>query len=155
MQEYTPYISDLLNKVIEGLPFLLPELVLTFTFLLSILSGVFLKKGYVITWWIVFIGLLFTSFFTVNQIFLSSKSPIFFGMILPDNNGAQLKLLITITSLLFLVFIHYNHSIRSHYKKVEDLLSILLAVHIGLNMMAMSINWLMSYLSIEIVSIGS
>lgn len=155
MQEYTPYISDLLNKVIEGLPFLLPELVLTSTFLLSILSGVFLKKGYIITWWIVFIGLLFTSFFTVNQIFLSAKSPIFFGMILPDNNGAQLKLLITITSLLFLVFIHYNNSIRSHYKKVEDLLSILLAVHIGLNMMAMSINWLMTYISIEMVSIGS
>lgn len=155
MQEYTPHISSLLNKVIEGLPFLLPELILTLTFLLSILSGVFLKKGYIISWWIVVIGLLFTALFTVNQVFLPAKTPVFFGMILPDSNGAQLKLLITITSLLFVVFIHYNHTIRSHYKKVDDLLSILLAVHIGLNIMTMAVNWLMSYISIEMVSIGS
>ena len=155
MQEYAPHISDLLNQVIEGLPFLLPEIILTLTFLLSIISGVFLKRGYNVTWWITALGLIVAAFFTIEQISLNTKTPVFFGMIMPDSNGAQLKLLISITCLLFIVFVHYNRTIRSHYKKVEDLLSILLAIHIGLNMMAMTVNWLMTYISIEMVSVGS
>lgn len=155
MQEYAPHISDLLNQVIKGLPFLLPEIILTLTFLLSIISGVFLKRGYNVTWWITALGLIVAAFFTIEQISLNTKTAVFFGMIMPDSNGAQLKLLISITCLLFIVFVHYNRTIRSHYKKVEDLLSILLAIHIGLNMMAMAVNWLMTYISIEMVSVGS
>jgi len=155
MKEYIPHVSNLLNGVMKGLPFLMPEFVLALTFLLSIFCGLFLKGKSIITWWVTVLGIFSAAGLAVVQIASPAVESIFFGMILPDAHGAWLKLLIAFTCLLFCVFIYYNGALRGHPKKIDDLLSVLLVVHIGLNMMATAVNWLMVYLAIEMVSVGS
>lgn len=155
MKEYIPHVSNLLNGVMEGLPFLMPEFILAIAFLLSICCGLFLKGKSIITWWTAVLGICSAAGLAVMQIAYPAAEPIFFGMILPDAHGAWLKLLIAFTSLLFCVFIYYNDALKSHPKKIDDLLGVLLAVHIALNMMTTAVNWLMVYLTIEMVSIGS
>lgn len=155
MREYIPQISNLLNGVLEGLAFLLPELVLAITFLLTILSGILIKSKAPITWWLAFIGILGAGITALIQRFSPAVDPVFFGMILPDANGATLKGLISFVCLLFCVFVYCHKPLMSHPKKIDDLLSVLVAIHIGLNLMVVAVNWLMVYITIEMVSIGS
>jgi len=155
MREYIPYISGLIDGVIEGLSFLLPEFVLTLAFLLSIFSGIFLKGKSIVTWWITFLGILFAGIFTMTQLVAPALKPVLFGMIWPDTNGLLLKLLIGVVCLLFCVFVYYNHALRSHNKRIDDLLSVLLVIHIGLNLTVTAVNWLMVYIAIEMISVGS
>ncbi|GAA4780306.1 NADH-quinone oxidoreductase subunit N [Olivibacter ginsenosidimutans] len=155
MKEFIPHISKLLDGVIGGLSFLLPEFVLTLTFLLSIGCGLLFRGKPMINWWVTVIGILLSGWFAYSQIAFPATSPIFFGMILPDTNGAWLKLLIGFTCLLFCFFVYYSQQLRNHPKRIDDLLGILLGVHIGLNLMAVAVNWLMVYLTIEMVSVGS
>ncbi|WP_134091239.1 NADH-quinone oxidoreductase subunit N [Olivibacter sp. XZL3] len=154
MREYIPQISKLLNGVLDGLPFLLPEFILATTFLLSIFSGI--SKGQSkVTWWLSVTGIVAAGLAAVLQSSSPAAGPVFFEMILPDANGALLKVLIGFVCLLFCIFVYHNQPLRNHPKKMDDLLSVLLAVHIGLNLMAIAVNWLMVYITIEMVSIGS
>jgi len=155
MKSYIPHINHLLDGVISGLGSLMPELILSGTFLLSIFCGIFVKNRSNLTWWVTVMGIVTAAVFSGFQLLVPSVDPIFFGMILPDAKGALLKLLIGFTCLLFCIFIYYNHALKNHVKRIDDLLSVLLVVHIGLNLMATAVNWLMVYISIETVSIGS
>lgn len=155
MREYVPYIGGLVDGVVDGLSFLLPEFVLALAFLCSIFSGVFLKGRSSVTWWITFAGIAVAGLFTYFQLSSSAKEAIFFGMILPDTQALWLKLLVGFVCLLFCVFVYYNRSLQRHGKKIDDLLSILLVVHIGLNFTLMAVNWLLVYLAIEMISVGS
>lgn len=155
MREYIPYISSLIDGVVNGLSFLLPEFVLTLAFLCSIFSGVFLKGKSFITWWIAFIGIATAGILTSLQISSPATETSLFGMILPDVQGLYLKLLVGFVCLLFCVFVYYNRSLQDHQKKIDDLLSILLVIHIGLNFTLIAVNWLLVYLAIEMISVGS
>ncbi|MEH6307334.1 NADH-quinone oxidoreductase subunit N [Olivibacter sp. CPCC 100613] len=155
MREYIPQISNLLNGVWDGLPFLLPEFILTITFLLTIFSGFAQKERSTITWCFTFIGIVLAGVAAVMQRFSPAVEPVFFGMILPDANGSTLKALVSAVCLLFCIFVYYNQPLQNHSKKIDDLLSVLLAIHIGLNLMTVAVNWLMAYITIEMVSIGS
>uniref|UniRef100_F4CCT7 NADH-quinone oxidoreductase subunit N n=1 Tax=Sphingobacterium sp. (strain 21) TaxID=743722 RepID=F4CCT7_SPHS2 len=155
MRAYIPQISNLLNGVWEGLPFLLPEFILTITFLMTIFSGIARKEKSTLTWCFTFIGITLAGITAVMQRFSPAVEPVFFGMILPDTHGATLKALVSVVCLLFCVFVYYNQPLRKHPKKIDDLLSVLLAIHIGLNLMVVAVNWLMAYITIEMVSIGS
>lgn len=57
--------------------------------------------------------------------------------------------------MLFAVLVYANPDFTTHRKKTADLYSVLIAIHIGLNLMAMATHWLMLFVSIELVSIGS
>ncbi|QNL52123.1 NADH-quinone oxidoreductase subunit N [Olivibacter sp. SDN3] len=155
MKEYIPHISDLIDLVIEGLAFLLPESILTIAFLISIFSGVFVKNNSFITWLITMVGLLLAGMATVYQLHSPADEPVFFDMILPDTTGAKIKILITLSGLLFGSFLFYSKVFKTYEKGIADLLSTLLALHVGMNLMAMSVNWLMTYIAVEMVSIGS
>lgn len=155
MKSYIPHISNLLDGVIGGLDLLMPELILSGAFLLSIFCGILTRNNSKLTWWVTVIGISTSAVFSIFQFTMPSVDPIFFGMILPDAKGALLKLLIGFACLLFCIFIHYNQALKNHVKRTDDLLSVLLVVHIGLSLMATAVNWLMVYIAIETVSIGS
>jgi len=156
MPQLLPDISTKLDHILAGLPVLLPEMVLTVTFLVSIGSGLFIDR-----WWkqgtfvVTVAGIILAGGYSILQLSQPTADGLLFGMLEADAFGRYTRVLIAAVCLLFVLFVHANPGFKTHPKKTADLYSILLAVHIGLNLMGMATSWLMVFVSIEMVSIGS
>ncbi|SEK69094.1 NADH-quinone oxidoreductase subunit N [Parapedobacter koreensis] len=156
MTELLPHITDKLDHILAGLPMLLPELVLAVAFLATIASGLFVDHhwrngSYVVTT----AGIVLTGIYGALQLALPTVDDLLFGMATMDALGQYVRILTSAVCLLFVLFVKANPGFNAHRKKTSDLYSILLAVHIGLNLMGMATNWLMVFVAIEMVSIGS
>lgn len=156
MNEILPHIHSLLDHIIAGLPGLMPELILGATFIVGIFSGLFLDR-----WWrqgtccLTLLGMAAAAIYSGLQLTNPSAEPLLFGMVLPDAFAGYIRILIGGTCMLFVLLVYANADFTAHRKKTADLYSVLIAVHIGLNLMAMATHWLMLFVSIELVSIGS
>ncbi|MFC3196791.1 NADH-quinone oxidoreductase subunit N [Parapedobacter deserti] len=156
MIELLPDISIKLDHILSGLPQLMPELVLAATFLSSIGSGLFVdhrwRHG---TFTITLAGIILAGTFSVLQLVAPTASGALFGTMSIDDFGRYIRILTGAISLLFVLFVHGNSEFKAHPKKTADLYSILIAVQIGLNLMGMATSWLMVFVAVEMVSIGS
>ncbi len=156
MIDLLPDISERLDHIIHSLPALAPELVLIATFVASILSGLFADR----LWWhgtfaVTVIGILLSAVCSSFQVGNPDADGVLFGMVSTDAFGQYMRILVAVVCLLFALFVHASPDFRAHRKKTADLYTILLAVHIGLNLMALATNWLMTFIAIEMVSLGS
>ena len=155
MNDFIPNLSHWIGDSISSISFFYPEISLLIGFLLVILADLFLAKrlpqlSFMIT--------LFTLVLITLQIFGSlhiQSTALFGGMIILDHFAVVFKLLFCLAGILFVLFIRFNRSFQNHNKGLGDIYAITLAVHLGLNLMAMSANLLMVYISLEMVSIGS
>lgn len=155
MNDFLPFISTSINNSIASLNYFQPEIALVLIFLVVILADLFFsKKQAQLTFILSLAGLLGITLLTIRQL-NTSPVTLFGGMIALDRLTVLFKLIFCLVNVLFVVFIRFNRQLQSHSKGVGDIYSILLAVHIGLNLMAMSSNLLMIYISVEMVSIGS
>ena len=156
MQETQYHITSLLDQVISGLPGLLPELVLIATFILSIFSGIFIDRVWRhCTFAVVLLGTVAAALCSGLELQQPATEPLLFGTVLPDAFAGYIRILVAAACMLFAVAIHANPDFTAHRKRTSDLYSVLIAVHIGLNLMAMATHWLMLFVTIEMVSIGS
>jgi NADH-quinone oxidoreductase subunit N len=154
MKDLLPHISGFIDDAMTSLGFFMPEIVLTAGFLLVIITDVFSGKKSNIPFYLTLISLVIAGLFTVKQLH-SVSIELFSGMLICDHFGALFKLVFLLVGLIFIVFIKNNQQFNGHAKGTGDAYSILLAVILGMNLMAMSSNLLMIYISIEMVSIGS
>lgn len=156
MPQLLPDISDKLDHILAGLPMLLPEMVLAITFLGSIGTGLFPDKRWKHgTFVVTAVGILLAGGYSLLQLSMPTAADLLFGMLDADAFGRYTRVLTAAVCFLFVLFVQANPGFSTHPKKTADLYSILLAVHIGLNLMAMATNWLMVFVAIEMVSIGS
>lgn len=145
-----------LDHILVGLPALIPELILMISFVVSIVSSIWGDRRWrYASLTITLTGIVLSSLFAVQQLFLPPVERLFFGMITIDSFGRWARTLLGIVCLLFAIFVQSNPDFTNHRKRTGDLYAILLGVHLGLNCMVLSTNWLMTFLSIEMVSIGS
>lgn len=155
MIEFLPYISGSINDTISSLAYFLPEILLVIGFLIVILADLFLSKRNPSLPFLLSLVIL-TAVSIVNfRVLHIPEVHLFSGMIILDHMAVLFKLLFCIVSILFVLFIRFNRPLQDHTKGTGDLYAILLAVHLGLNLMAMSSNLLMVYISLEMVSVGS
>ena len=144
MNEYLPLISSSINDTIASFTYFKSEVTLVVGFLLVILSDLFLSKKFHHVSFGLTIGIVL-SVMAQSFTFLNIEiTPLFGGMLIMDH-----------LSLLFVLFIRYNRSLLNHEKGTGDLYAILLAVHLGMNLMVMSANLLMVFMTLEMVSLGS
>ncbi|MEC3878993.1 NADH-quinone oxidoreductase subunit N [Parapedobacter sp. 10938] len=156
MAELLPDITEKLDHILRGLPALAPELVLIAAFVASILTGLFVDRLWRhSTFTITVIGILISALCSSFQLSNPDADGVLFGMVSTDAFGQYMRMLIAVVCLLFAFFVHASPDFGAHRKKTADLYSILLAVQIGLNLMALASNWLMVFIAIEMVSIGS
>jgi len=156
MAALLPDINEKLDNILSGLPALTPELVLIATFVASILAGLFVDRlwrhG---TFSITVIGMAFCVLCSGFLLATPDADGVLFGMVATDAFGQYMRILIAVVCLLFAIFVNVSPDFKAHRKKTADLYSILLAVQIGLNLMALASNWLITFIAIEMVSIGS
>lgn len=154
-QEQFTGLSILLDQVVSGLSLLRPELVLVLTFLLSILSGLFLSRVKFATSAIVLVGLCLSLYFSWQQCRLTGTIPLFGDMLLLHVHAAKIKLLLLLSALIAMGLFAQSKFFRQHEKGTSDLLSVLVALVLGLHVWVMASNWLMVYVAIEMVSVAS
>ena len=155
MNEYLPLISSSINDTIASFTYFKSEVTLVVGFLLVILSDLFLSKKFPHVSFGLTIGIVL-SVMAQSFTFLNIEiTPLFGGMLIMDHLSILFKILFCLVSLLFVLFIRYNRSLLNHEKGTGDLYAILLAVHLGMNLMVMSANLLMVFMTLEMVSLGS
>jgi len=155
MNEYLHLISSSINDTIASLRYFQSEATLVLGFLLVVLSDLFLSKRFSQLSFGLTIGVVLIVMVQSFAFLNVENIPLFGGMVIMDHLSILFKILFCLVSLLFVLFIRYNRSLLLHEKGTGDLYAILLAVHLGMNLMAMSANLLMVFMALEMVSLGS
>ena len=157
-------LPNQLNQIFQSINALLPELLLSTSFLLMILIDLVLyqklknKEPSVtnnkqINHIILLICLLFLTITLsqiVQQFYLTNDAFLFGKMLILDSKAILFKFLIILSTILVLAHIYV---IKKDF--IAEFYPILISMVIGLCLMTMSVNLLMIYLSIEIVSVSS
>ena len=149
-------IVSKLDHIIGGLPALAPELMLIATFVASILAGLFVDRLWRHASFVVTIaGMAVSAFCNGLPMDTPPSDGLLFGMVSTGLFGNYIRILVAGVCIFFAIFVNASPDFNAHGKKTADLYSILLGTHIGLNLMMIATNWLMTFIAIEMVSIGS
>ena len=157
-------LPEQLSQILQNLGLMLPELLLSTSFLGLILIDLFLhqdlkKKHQIVKdslqsnhflMIITVIIVLISINLTVEQFYNTNDTFLFGRMLILDSKAITFKFLILITTIFVLGHIYVNKK-----SFVGEFYALLISMVLGLCLMTMSVNLLMIYLSIEIVSIAS
>ncbi len=138
---------------LQSLEFFIPEIILVITILACLITDLFLKKSKTdLIGWVLGIGLIVVGLSVYN---LSSVAPttLFLDMVVIDPFSSYMKIIIIISTLLIIAASWSNDEL-SKYRKGEYFTLIGIMV-VGLFLMTSSIDIIMLYVSIEVVSIMS
>ncbi len=158
------YLPEQLKQIFLSVNALLPEVLLSTSFLCMIMIDLILhhnqqNKGKIIkritkSSQIIFFFCLLSVAVILNQIaqqfYISNDLFLFDRMLVLDLKAVVFKFLIVLSTILLLAHIYVTKK-----ELVAEFYPILISMVIGLCLMTMSVNLLMIYLSIEIVSVSS
>jgi len=160
----TDLLGQKLAEITASLPWLLPEGVLTGLLLLLLLTDLIAgKKG---AYWLVvlavlgFLGHLFTLYLQWQQLVQLQEAPVLMDMLRVDGPSLFFRAIFSVGGLLaVLLGIPYRSgtapSSSIALRSVGEFYVVLCGLLLGASLMALSVNLLMLFLSIEVVSISS
>ena len=132
----------------------LPELSLSILFIVVILFGlIFRKQQQWLLPAIFFIGLSGVVWSEFGQLAINKK--LFSGMLLLSTRAVYFKFLFAMCGFLVIVFSLLSKEIKLLKDKQLEYWSLITAILFGAHLLIMSVNLLMVFLSLEIVSVGS
>ena len=138
---------------LQSLEFFVPELVLVVTIIAALITDLFLKKSKTdVVGWVLGIGLIVVSLSIIN---LSHIPPttLFSDMIVIDPFSSFIKLVVILSTMLIIIASWNNNELKDYRK--GEYFTIMGIMVIGLFLMASSIDIIMLYIAIEVVSIMS
>ncbi len=138
---------------LQSLEFFVPEIILVITVIAALITDLFLKKSKTdLIGWVLGIGLIVVGLAVIN---LSHVPPttLFLDMIVIDPFSSFIKIVIILATLFVIVASWSNHELNDYRK--GEYFTIMGIMVIGLFLMASSIDIIMLYVSIEVVSIMS
>jgi len=141
------------QQVQQNLTCFLPETALLVTFCLSIPAGLIFRKTPKVVAWLVFIGVGLALFFAVKQAGVSQQ--IFSGMIAVDPFAVFFKSLAAVCALIIFLFSIYSSEVQTTVKRIAEYYSLLVAMTLGMFLMAGAANVLMMVLAMELTSLSS
>lgn len=141
------------EQTLQYLQLFLPETTLIAAFCVAIVSDLIYRKKPQIAGGVAFVGLLLAGYFTFRQLGMTQSA--FHGMIAVDPFAVFFKLLVTFTTLIVLLFSLYSTEVQSTVKRMGEYYSLLIALSLGLFLMAGAANLLMMVLALELTSYSS
>jgi NADH-quinone oxidoreductase subunit N len=141
------------EQILQDLQLFYPECALTATFLVAILADLIFRRTSVVVSGIVMIGFVVTAFLVLGPSGLHAS--IFSNMIAVDPFAYFFKLVIIISAILIVVFSLGSAELNSPNRKLGEYYALLVALTLGMMLMAGASNLLMMYLAIELSSISS
>ena len=138
---------------LQSLEFFIPELILTITILAALITDLFVKKSKTnMIGWVLGVGLVVVGLSVHN---LSSVPPttLFLDMIVIDPFSSFMKIVIILSTLLVIVASWVNDELEKYRK--GEYFTIMGIMVMGLFLMTSSVDIIMLYISIVVVSIMS
>ena len=138
---------------LQSLEFFIPELILTIIILAALITDLFVKKSKTnMIGWVLGVGLVVVGISVHN---LSSVPPttLFLDMIVIDPFSSFMKIVIILSTLLVIVASWVNDELEKYRK--GEYFTIMGIMVMGLFLMTSSVDIIMLYISIEVVSIMS
>jgi NADH-quinone oxidoreductase subunit N len=142
-----------IQQIQQNLAYFLPETALVVTLCLSILAGLIFGKTPKVVAWLVFIGVGAALFFAVKQAGVSQE--IFSGMIAVDPFAVFFKSLAAVCTLTIFLFSIFSSEVQTTVKRMAEYYSLLIAMTLGMFLMAGATNVLMMVLAMELTSLSS
>ncbi len=141
------------EQILNDLHLFYPEVVLTATLLIAILADLIFRRSPAVVAAIVMVGFVVTGIEVLAQ--SGIEASIFSNMIAVDSFAFLFKLIIILSAILIVMFSLGLAELNSPGRKLGEYYSLLVALTLGMVLMAGASNLLMMYLAIELSSITS
>ncbi|MGB6648998.1 MAG: NADH-quinone oxidoreductase subunit N, partial [Bacteroidota bacterium] len=138
------------DQILKDLHLFTPELALTATFLVAILTDLVIRRSAVVTASVALLGLLVAGGLVIGQ--AGTEASIFSNMIAVDPFARYFKLVILLSAVIIVLFSMNSSELNSPGRKLGEYYSLLVAMTLGMVLMAGASNLLMMYLAIELSS---
>jgi NADH-quinone oxidoreductase subunit N len=143
----------MIEQLIASLRGFLPETALVVTICVTIVADLVAGRKSQIVPIISLVGLLMALVFAWVQ--YGTSSPIFSGMVVVDPFATFFKFIVGGSTLVILVFSTYSSEVQSTTRRIGEYHALLLAMTLGMFLMAGSTNLLMMVLALELTSLSS
>ena len=138
---------------LQSLEFFVPEIILVIIVITALITDLFLKKSKTdLIGWVLGIGLIIVALSIINLRHVPPTT-LFLDMIVIDPFSSFIKIVIILSTLLVIVASWNNHELNDYRK--GEYFTIMGIMVIGLFLMSSSVDIIMLYISIEVVSIMS
>jgi NADH-quinone oxidoreductase subunit N len=141
------------EQILKDLSFFTPEIVLTVTLLAAIVADLIARRSAQVTAAVAMAGFLVAGAFVLGQ--SDTHASIFFNMVAVDPFAFFFKLVILLSAILIVVFSLGSAELNTPGRKLGEYYALLVALTLGMVLMAGASNLLMMYLALELSSISS
>ena len=141
------------ERILADLSYFQPELALTVTFLLAVIADLIVRRTPIVVASIVMIGFVVSGILVLNQ--AGVEVSIFSNMIAVDPFAVYFKLLIVLAAILIVMFSLNLSELNTAGRRLGEYYTLLVALTLGMMLMAGASNLLMIYLAIELSSLSS
>lgn len=142
------------QEILNSIDKFYPELALSATILVIIIVELFFKRKTQVSGIIAIVGLLVTLLLGIQQIYFQPQV-VFYQMVALDPFAYFFKFLLLLSGFLIIIFSFLSRELDETDYKIQEYYALILSLTLGGFLMASSVNLLMMYLSLELVSISS
>jgi NADH-quinone oxidoreductase subunit N len=130
-----------------------PELALTVTFCVAIIADLIFRRSTLVVPALAMAGLIVAGFLVVGQ--SGEQVSIFSNMVAVDSFAGFFKIIILVSAILVVVFSLGSAELNSKGRSLGEYYALLIALTLGMVLMAGASNLLMMYLALELSSLSS
>ena len=144
---------ETIQQIQSSIPYFVPELMLTATFLLVLIGEIVAKRSSYVGFGIITAAGLIATIFLSLQLYKVPDTSLFFRMIVVDRFAIFFKIIFSVSALMIVLFSMNSNELKKY--SAGEYYCLLLSVVLGMNLLASSTNLLMIWLALELVSIPS
>lgn len=140
----------------EGIRYLTPEVILSLGFILIILVGLFARyKNTTLTAWLTILIFITTTSLTIlNWEQYTTPTVVFAGLLRVDDFSSFFRILFGVAAILTTVMSMQNFELKGN-KFTSEYYALIIAATLGAHVLVMSMNFIMIFISLELLSISS
>ncbi|MFD2742696.1 MULTISPECIES: NADH-quinone oxidoreductase subunit N [Sphingobacterium] len=154
MYEFAPQITPIIDHIIDSVRSFRPELAISIAFIGTIFCSLFIDKYWKQSSFSSFlIGIVAAGYLTYTQ--NVENLPVFFDMLRVDSFSQYARIIILFGVAIIGLYIQQYGSYQLPKKRLGDIYAILLATTLGLHLLTLTTHWIMAFIAVEMVSIGS
>ncbi|HCA80400.1 MAG TPA: NADH-quinone oxidoreductase subunit N [Bacteroidetes bacterium] len=143
----------MVEQVLQSLAKFLPETTLAATICVAILAGIIVRSRPRLPLLIAFLGVGLSMVFSVQE--MGTSQSLFSGMLAVDPFAIFFKIIVGACALIIILFSLYSAEVRIAISRMTEYSSLLVAMTLGMYLMAGATNLLMIVLSIELTGLSS
>ncbi len=143
----------MIEQLLTSLSLFLPESTLTVALCVAILTTLVARKNPGIVSLVALAGIFLALFFAVDQGRIATQ--VFSGMIVVDPFAVFFKVIIGLAAVFIILFSLFSSEVQSTHSRMGEYYSLILAMTLGMFLMAGAVNLLMMVLALELTGLSS